>query len=89
MKYLLSIAMSLLMISVSNIVICQVVNYVGLHTDATIDNISINQTFATGSTPGQSSAQSGAAGYNIPLAMPMGTGGVVPELDISYSSMGN
>lgn len=89
MKYLLSIAMSLLLISVSNIVTCQVVNYVGMHTDATIDNISINQTFATGSTPGQSSAQSGAAGYNIPLAMPMGTGGVVPELEISYSSMGN
>jgi len=60
-----------------------------MHTDATIDNFSINQTFASGSTPGQSSAQSGAAGYNIPLAMPMGTGGVVPELAVSYSSMGN
>lgn len=58
-----------------------------LHSDGSISGKSIDINLSVGSTPGSGDASSGAASYTIPIAVPPGTGGVVPSVSLSYNSM--
>ncbi|MBK9582209.1 MAG: VCBS repeat-containing protein [Saprospiraceae bacterium] len=66
----------------------QNVSYVTLHSESSIENLSINTSLATGSIEGEASVNNGAAGYKVDLVMAPGTNGVEPELSVQYSSMG-
>jgi RHS repeat-associated protein len=69
-------------------ILAQNVSYLPLHSETSFDNTTIDINLTPGSTAGQSSVLNGAAGYSIPLTLPIGTNGIEPEISISYSSMG-
>ncbi|MEZ4909938.1 MAG: FG-GAP-like repeat-containing protein [Saprospiraceae bacterium] len=62
------------------------VSYISMHTDATIDALTIDFSKPTGSVAGESSLMNGSAGYTIPLTLPTGAHGVAPDLAIQYNS---
>jgi len=59
-----------------------------MYTQSTFDAKIIDVNLATGSIGASSNVGNGAAGYSIPLVLPPGTNGVVPEISINYSSTG-
>ncbi|MDQ1086602.1 FG-GAP-like repeat-containing protein [Siphonobacter sp. SORGH_AS_1065] len=61
--------------------------YAQLHTNDSFNGRSINTTLAVGATPGSGGVSSGAATYSIPIVVPPGTNGVVPNLSINYNSL--
>ena len=56
-------------------------------TNSSFNNASINTSLQVGYTPGNHGVElSGAASYNVPLIVPQGTNGVMPNLSIHYNS---
>lgn len=66
---------------------CQIV-YKSLYTDFGIENYTINTNRALGSTSASADVASGSASYLIPIELPAGTNGGVPNLSVSYNSQG-
>ena len=65
------------------------VTYLPAYTDATLATKSISTALPVGSTAGAADVSgTGGASYTIPLVVPMGTNGVVPQLALSYNSQG-
>lgn len=62
------------------------VSYIPMNTDASMDQMEVLTYSLSGSTTAQSSVTNGSAGYNIPISMPAGTSGIVPEIAINYTS---
>ncbi len=62
--------------------------YVPMHTNEVLDQMEVGSNSLSGSTPAQSSMVNGATGYTIPITVPAGTGGVVPDMSINYTSSG-
>ena len=65
----------------------QDISYTSLHTGTTFDARSINVTLPVGSlgaNPGVTGT--GAAAYSVPIAVPPGTNGIVPDISIDYNS---
>ena len=66
----------------------QTVQYQSMYTDQNIDQASIDVNLAVGSSEGKSSVINGISTYEIPLVLPLGTGGITPKLSINYASGG-
>ena len=67
----------------------QTVTYLIPFTDATLASRAINTGLPVGSTAAAADVTgTGGASYTIPLALPAGTNGVVPQLALSYNSQG-
>jgi RHS repeat-associated protein len=65
----------------------QNVSYQPLHTGSSFDGRAINQSLAVGSTAGAGGVSAvGSATYSIPIAVPPGTNGVVPQVSLEYNS---
>ena len=67
----------------------QTVTYLPGYTDATLATKAINTALPVGSTAGAADVSgTGGASYTIPLAVPMGTNGIGPQVVLSYNSQG-
>lgn len=62
--------------------------YYPLYNNTTFDNKAINTALSVGTTAGSADVANGAASYNIPIEIPAGTNGVVPNVSINYNSQG-
>lgn len=62
-------------------------NYSNPYTKTEFDNHGIDQNRPVGYTPGSASvSNTGSANYSIPIIIPSGTNGLLPELSLSYNS---
>jgi hypothetical protein len=65
------------------------INYSTLYDNTTFNN-AINLSLPVGSVGGSdATSSSGSAAYSIPITIPVGTNGIVPQLSLQYSSSGN
>jgi RHS repeat-associated protein len=63
------------------------VSYEDLYTDNTFNARAIDETLAVGFTPGSHSVSAaGGATYQVPIAIPPGSNGVVPQISLNYNS---
>ena len=62
-------------------------NYTPLFTDATFNAKSIDVTLPVGAISGHAEVSNGAASYTIPIQVPIGTNGVVPDISLVYNSL--
>ncbi len=90
MSHNLTLILKIQILIIINIVFVSItraqVSYTPMNTDAVLDNMEVLSYSLTGSTTAQSSVVNGASGYSIPIAMPAGTSGIVPELALNYTS---
>lgn len=61
--------------------------YKPLYTEEAFNNRALDVNLPVGSMAGEAGVANGAAMYHIPIVVPPGTNGVVPNLSINYNSM--
>ncbi|MEO1627901.1 MAG: FG-GAP-like repeat-containing protein, partial [Bacteroidota bacterium] len=65
----------------------QNINYVPLNTQSTLLNKTINTNLPVGATVAEARvSQYGAAKYSIPIVVPPGTNGIIPQIAVEYNS---
>jgi len=65
----------------------QTTNYTSLFTNSTFNSKTINVSLPVGSIAAEANTIDGKANYTIPIAVPPGTNGIVPQIAIAYNSL--
>jgi len=77
-----------LTISITTHVFSQEIEYESLFTETSFNDHLVDTTLPVGATAGSAAVNNGSSSYIIPIEIPAGTNGVVPDISIAYNSQG-